>query len=211
MSAPLPYLNGYGTLKKILEKIRVAAVPPRFTQDFLSTKLGFKGGTPRPAIPFLKRTGFLGSDGVPTELYSRYRNSSRVVSGQAAAEALRTGFAPLYEINEYVHEASDEDLKGLVVQITGSEEESSQVKGIVGSFKTLKEFADFSEGEQEHDDEPQPAPPAAVPNSEASPAQARPMRGLNLSYTITLNLPATPDIKVFDAIFKSLKENLLKP
>jgi len=33
---------------------------------------------------------------------------------------------------------------------------------------------------------------------------------MNLSYTINLNLPATTDIKVFDAIFKSLREHLLK-
>jgi hypothetical protein len=35
-------------------------------------------------------------------------------------------------------------------------------------------------------------------------------RGLGLSYTINLNLPATSDITVFNAIFKSLKEHLLK-
>jgi hypothetical protein len=33
--------------------------------------------------------------------------------------------------------------------------------------------------------------------------------GMNLSYTINLNLPATSDISVFNAIFKSLKENML--
>jgi len=34
--------------------------------------------------------------------------------------------------------------------------------------------------------------------------------GLHLSYTINLNLPATSDVAVFNAIFKSLKEHLLK-
>lgn len=34
--------------------------------------------------------------------------------------------------------------------------------------------------------------------------------GLNLAYTINFNLPATAAIAVFNAIFKSLKENLLK-
>jgi len=32
----------------------------------------------------------------------------------------------------------------------------------------------------------------------------------NLSYTINLNLPKTDDIAVFNAIFRALKENLLK-
>jgi hypothetical protein len=33
--------------------------------------------------------------------------------------------------------------------------------------------------------------------------------GLNLAYTINLNLPATSDQTVFNAIFRSLKEHLL--
>jgi hypothetical protein len=33
---------------------------------------------------------------------------------------------------------------------------------------------------------------------------------IGLSYTINLNLPATTEIEVFDAIFKSLRENLLR-
>ena len=62
----LPYVTAYGNITKALEKIQQAATPDRFTQDFLATKLGLKGGTPKPVIPFLKRLGFLGSDGVPT-------------------------------------------------------------------------------------------------------------------------------------------------
>jgi hypothetical protein len=34
--------------------------------------------------------------------------------------------------------------------------------------------------------------------------------GFNLGYTINLNLPATSDPAVFNAIFKSLKEHLLR-
>jgi hypothetical protein len=39
--------------------------------------------------------------------------------------------------------------------------------------------------------------------------QARAKSGINLSYTINLNLPATADQAVFNAIFRSLKEHLL--
>jgi hypothetical protein len=34
--------------------------------------------------------------------------------------------------------------------------------------------------------------------------------GMRLSYTINLNLPETSDIAVFNAIFASLRENLIK-
>ncbi len=115
-ASTLPYVTGHGNIKKTLEKIKTASTPPRFTQDFLATKLDMSGGSARPVIPFLKRTGFLGSDGVPTDLYKRFRNSAQ--SGAAAAEALRIGYKPLYEINEYVHSAKDAELKGLIVQVT---------------------------------------------------------------------------------------------
>src|SRR6266542_3079455 len=100
----LPYVTAYGNITKALRKIQSAQTPDRFTQDFLATKLALKGGSPRPVIPFLKRTGFLASDGTPTSLYKRFRNSTQ--RGAAAAEALRRGYASFYEINEYVHDAT---------------------------------------------------------------------------------------------------------
>ncbi|HZT35459.1 MAG TPA: DUF5343 domain-containing protein, partial [Nitrososphaera sp.] len=113
----VPYVFAYGNITKALEKIQQAATPGRFTQDFLGTKLGLKGGSARPVIPFLKRIGFLGSDGVPTDLYKRFRNQQE--AGAVAAAALRKGYAALFEINEYVHEAKEADLKGVVIQATG--------------------------------------------------------------------------------------------
>jgi hypothetical protein len=102
------YVPAYGNVTKVLKKIQTAATPSRFTQDFLATKLNLKGGSPKPVIPFLKRTGFIGSDGVPTELYKRFRNTSE--RGKAAAEALRKGYNSLYEVNDYIHDASDKEL-----------------------------------------------------------------------------------------------------
>ena len=39
-----PYVTAYGNIAKALKKIRAAQTPPRFTQDFLATKLGLTGG-----------------------------------------------------------------------------------------------------------------------------------------------------------------------
>src|SRR4051794_25208987 len=114
----LPYLNAPGYITKVLDKIKEAETPPRFSQDFLATTLQMPGGSPRPLIPFLKRIGFLTSDGSPTELYKRFRGAQ---SGAAAAEGLRVGYRPLYRANEYAHDASDQKLKDLIVQVTGAE------------------------------------------------------------------------------------------
>ena len=198
--ASVPYMMSPGNLTKALERIKTAQTPPRFTTDFLETKLNLSGGSARPVIPFLKRTGFLATDGTPTEQYRRFRGTA-TQAGAAAAEALRTGYARLYEVNEYVHDAKDADLKAIVVQVTGSEPTSSTVAAIVGSFKALRAFANF---DAQPDDEPAAEEPS--PEQNAGPTA---IGALKLGYTINLNLPATSDIAVFDAIFKSLRANLL--
>lgn len=86
-SGKIPYLSAYGNIPKVLERLKTAAEPDRFTQDFLATKLGLTGGGARPAIAYLKRCGLLGPDGAPTTLYREFRNSA--TSGAAAATALR--------------------------------------------------------------------------------------------------------------------------
>lgn len=207
MSESIPFVQAYGNVTKALERIQAAATPPRFTQDFLATKLDLAGGSARPVIPFLKRLGFLGSDGVPTDLYKKFRNPSE--RGRAAAAALKVGFRPLYEVNEYIHDASEKDLKGVVVQVTGSEPTSSTVKAILGSFKAVRAFASF-DGEDLLDDLADTAVREANAERHDEPVTRAGTSKIGLSYTINLNLPATSDVAVFDAIFRSLKEHLLK-
>lgn len=207
-----PYVTAYGNIGKALLKVKAAQAPPRFTQDFLATKLGMKGGSARPLIPFLKRTGFLGSDGVPTERYRRFRNPGQ--SGAAAAEALREGYHSLYQINEYLHEASDDELLGVIVQATGLEPDSGTTRAIQGSFKALKDLATFDQVDPDKDDSVEEEE-AVGDNSEAKRADSdgesvKIPKSLGLSYTINLNLPATSEIAVFDAIFRSLNAHLLK-
>lgn len=208
MADKLPYVTGYGVVTKALEKIKAAATPPRFTQDFLSTKLGLKGGSARPVIPFLKRAGFLGSDGVPSDVYKRFRNPTE--SGRAAATALRTAYRPLYDMNEYVHDLTDKDLRGLIVQATGAEPDSQTVKVILGSFKALKSFATFTDGEEQAQAEADEIPESKEEVTTGVAASAQASLKMGLSYTINLNLPATSDIAVFNAIFKSLRDHLLR-
>lgn len=203
--AKVPYVTSYGSISKALEKIKQAATPAKFTQDFLATKLGLKGGSPKPVIPFLKRVGFLASDGSPTELYKRFRNP--VEAESAAFQALRTGFRPLYEANEYAHDLSDTDLRGLIVSQTGLDGSSSTVASILGSFKALRAFAgdstDAGEDAGAEDNEEEDFGDDDASHNEVN------LGGIALGYTINLNLPATSDIAVFNAIFKAIRENLI--
>jgi hypothetical protein len=211
MEKALPYLVSPGSIKTALERIRQAATPERVTGDFVSTKLNIKGGTGRALIPFLKKIGLVGSDGSPTELYKRFRNPT---SGPAAiAQAVGLGYRKLAETNEYFYDLKDAELLHLINQVTGADAHNSVSKLTLSTFKNLRSFANFEPESEEvgvgivlNDDPPKhvastpPLPPlAGTPKS----------LGFNLAYTINLNLPASTDQAVFNAIFRSLKEHLL--
>lgn len=203
--ASLPYVTATGNISKALEGIKAAAVPDRVSQDFVKTILKVGGGSGDQMTTFLKKIGFTAPNGAPTELYKTFRNASS--SKAAVATAVRAAYAPLYKRNEFMHKLSDEQLKGLLVEETGQPEDSAAVRYALGSIKALKALASF--------DEQLPAVADESKNQQQREGQSehhkhRPNLGLNLGYTINLNLPATSDPKVFDAIFKSLKEHLLR-
>lgn len=209
MAVTLPYLASPGSIKTCLEKIKAAATPDRVTQDFVTTKLQIKGGTGAALIPYLKKIGFVGSDGSPTELYRKFRNHA--TAGIAIADAIKLGYKELERVNEYFYELSDKDLLALIVQVTGVEADNQVAKLTLSTLKTVKAFADF-EGKaagssSDVKDKSNSLEKSGEQKRDSSSGAGRP--SLNLSYTINLNLPATSDQAVFNAIFRSLKEHLI--
>lgn len=93
MAVP-PFMNSTGLIGKIFEKIQQAKVPPRYTQDFQATVLGYGSGSAKPFIPFLKRLGFIQSDGTPTDLYSRFRNVDSSGAAKRSSWLLRLTTRP---------------------------------------------------------------------------------------------------------------------
>lgn len=211
--ANLPYITSPGNIGRALTEIQSAATPPKVSQDFVKTILKIRGGSGNQVASFLKKIGFTGPDGSPTDLYRQFRNPD--TRGAAAAKSLRTGYAPLYTRNEYMLSLSDEKLRGLIIEETGHSDGSNVVSLVLASIKAIKKFADSSPIAA-HPEAPEKmtlARAAAATGDEGSEhfrARAPNRLGLNLAYTINLNLPATPDVAVFNAIFKSLKENLLR-
>lgn len=212
MSIGLPYLASPGSITTCLDRISTAATPDKVTTDFITTKLAIKGGSGRALLPFLKKIGFVNSDGTPSELYVRFRNTTE--SKAAAAEAVKIGYKALYEVNEYTHALNDEDLKGLIVQITGQEPDSNVVLLTQKTFKKLRGKADFetqdTDGHELLEESEEPTfKGVSTPTASKQQPSLLQASSLGLSYTINLNLPATSDPSVFNAIFKSLRENLL--
>jgi hypothetical protein len=221
MSVKLPYMVSPGLIPKVLTKIQEARRPERFTQDFLETKLGFEGGSARAVLPLLKRMGFLNSDGTPTVLYDRFRN----IDTQAAtvAEGVRNAFAELFDRNQYAGDLNKEKLKALIMEVTGAAHDDRTVELSLSTFFKLKEMADFevklSTSNYGVVHENVRAPISATTQSQPIVADVQDSAriatmtedvGLNLAYTINLVLPETTNPEVFNTIFRSLRENLLK-
>ncbi len=209
MPANLPYVASPGSIKTALEKIRSAATPERVTKDFITTVLQIKGGTGGSIPPFLKRIGFVGSDGAPTDLYKRFRNPA--TGGSAVADAIRLGYKDLLQANEYFYRLSDKELLALIVQVTGVEADNRAAALTLSCIKALKAFANFDATSAADEEIAQPSTHEFAQKLPSLPAHhpSTGQVGLNLSYTINLNLPATADQAVFNAIFRSLKEHLL--
>lgn len=209
----LPYITSPGNIDKALVAIKSASVPEKVSQDFVKTILKIPGGSGDQITTFLKKINFATPDGSPTNLYTKFRNPTS--SGNSVAKAIKHAYAPLYVRNEFMHELDDEELLGLIVEETGQAHDSNPVKLAFASIKALKKHAEFSGENAIQKDEDETTPEARrfeeTPPISHSMPQSRPQGiGLNLGYTINLNLPATSDSAVFNAIFKSLKENLLR-
>jgi Family of unknown function (DUF5343) len=203
----LPYLSSPGNITRALTAIKSAAVPERVSQDFVKTILKIPGGSGDQMTAFLKKLALTNADGTPSDLYKRFRNST--FSGSAIATAIRSAYAPLYVRNEFMHELDDAQLLGLIVEETGEAHDSNTAKLTLSCIKQLKAFADFrpatdSSSQLSRIEQPErqaPSTPIDAPKREID---------FRLGYTINLNLPTTSDAAVFDAIFKSLRENLLR-
>lgn len=194
------YLASAKNFPDFMEAIKKAAVPPRLTLDFLAL-LDFKSTNDRAFIPVLKGLGFADQNGVPTQVYRDYRDGAK--SKQVLAHQIKLAYKGLFTANEHAEKLTGEALKGKIATITGKD--ASVVDKMATTFTTLVRLADFTGAESLADIQ---AEDAATVESPATPGLTPPPRTLSFSHTIYVNLPATTDVAVYDAIFKSLRENL---
>ena len=206
-----PYLNAYGQIPILFKKISDASVPTKFTQDFLTTVLELKSKSHRPMIPFLKRIGFLDQNNVPTPIYSEYKDDEK--ARFIMARQVKDAYKDIYKAHEYAHRLPKDQIVTKLSSVLGAAKDDQILPTIASTFLELCKLSDFEgdltalkskKTENEKFDEPSQ-------NHVTSQTDLTGIKNkLGISYTINLNLPPSTDRKVFDAIFKSLKENLLQ-
>jgi Family of unknown function (DUF5343) len=207
-----PYVTGYGSIDELFRQIRQAAVPPKFTQDYMTSVLGMKSSSHRALIPLLKKLGFIDQSNVPTEAYRLFRDREK--SQTVMAQQLKLTYSDIYQTHEYAHELTREELLAKLRTLTGAAEDDRNIAAVAATFLELKKLADFSGEELDNSVQTQLQEQSkqseAEKHSEVKmPSHKTRQANFGISYTINLNLPATNDIEVFNAIFKALKENIL--
>jgi hypothetical protein len=198
-----PYVNGYGGIPKLFAAIREAAVPPKFTQDFLNDVLNLKSSSYRAMIPLMKKLGFIDPANVPTQAYRDVRDPAQ--AGRVMAERLREAYKTLFNANEYIYKLDKPTLIAKLRSILGAGEDDANIQYVAGTFTELAKMAVWNGAAN-----PKPNPPPDGPQDGSVGGAVKELGKIGLSYTINLNLPATTEIEVFNAIFKSLRENLLR-
>lgn len=207
MSLPSVYTQVYGQIPEFFAKLQEGQAPANFTQQHLKD-IGFPSSNHRAFIPLLKALGFLTPSGSPTERYHAYRDKSQ--SRAVLGAAIKDAYSDLFVIKTHPGERDKALIEGKFKSVHNATDRPAEL--MAKTFFSLLRIADI-----DHASPPATAAPSAAPtqtdHSETpSPSPRTSPRVVNppgLHYNIQIHLPATKDVEVYNAIFKSLKEHLI--
>lgn len=208
MALPKNYTIAINRIPDLFEKIRDGQAPEQFSQQILKD-WGFSSSNDRSFLPLLKTLGFLSPDGKPTSMYNEYRDHSR--SKTIMAQALRAAYKDIFLIKEY---PTDADKKAVEGKFKSYHNVSDHVaKLMTRTFYGLLKLADLKHiakkpkpGVKQQE---KPAEQSKLPIQQEGEMQHK-FHVSGLHYNFQIHLPATKDIEVYNAIFKSIKEHLIE-
>lgn len=201
MPLPSTYTQAYGQLGEFFSKIRDAQAPDKFTNQILKD-LGFKSNNHRPFIPLMKSLGFLAADGTPTKRYHDYRNHS--LSKEKMGEALKEAYSDIFLIKEKPTSKDRELIQGKFKSYHNASDNVAKLH--TNTFYALLDLANLDFVIQKQTKTEAEIEPIKTLEKE----QVIKATSLGLHYNIQIHLPATKDVEVYNAIFKSLKDHLIE-
>lgn len=196
------YVQVYGQLPEIFQRISEAAAPDKFTNQHLKD-WGYTSSNFRAVIPVLKALGFLSADGTPTSRYHDYRGAH---PRQVMTEAIKEAYGDLFTIKAKPTTADRDLIEGKFKSAHNASPNTAKL--MASTFFALLDLADLNAKPQAQP-EIKAAQEETPPPKEAGEVLPKGHGRPSLHYNIQIHLPATKDIEVFNAIFKSLKEHLL--
>lgn len=201
------YVQGYGKLPELFSKIRDGQAPDQFTHQLLKD-WGFTSTNDRQFVPLLKALGFLSPDGKPTSRYHSYRDHSK--SKDVMGEALREAYQDVFLIKANPTKDDKEAIQGKFKSFHNATDRTAQL--MTNTFLGLLSLANLGTKTKSTPEKKEQEPvKVEAEKTEGGAEQPRhPPRTPALHYNIQIHLPATKDVEVYNAIFKSLKEHLFE-
>jgi hypothetical protein len=205
MALPTTYTQEFKRLEEFFSKIRDAQAPDKFTNQLL-LDWGYKSTNHRPFIAILKALNFLTADGTPTQRYKEYRNHS--VSKSIIGDAIKEAYSDIFLIKEKPTGSDKSLIEGKFKSYHNASDTVASL--MTKTFFALLDLADLNapaaalfkkqkdKPEEEHHEK-----------TETIAANIKPHSDFGLHYNIQIHLPATKDVEVYNAIFKSLKDHLI--
>lgn len=195
-------------------KLREGQAPDKFTREFLKD-LGFKSSNWHAAIGLLKGLGFLSSDGSPTSKYMEFLDPTRWQI--VLAEAVKEAYSDIFVMKREPVTGDRQMIAGKYKSTYNMSDTASD--RAAGTFLALVDLSDKATilGQDESGVEPEPEAAEPEPTPEAAKPAPAPIQHphvaaapVGLNYNIQIHLPATKDIEVYNAIFKSLREHIIE-
>lgn len=202
MAATLPYLPSNKNLAALFGKIASAKVPVKFSHKYLQQTIGLKGTNDRSLIPLLRNLGLLDTSNTPTPAYSQIKNPATAKA--TLASAIKKAYQPLFDANEAAHALTPSDLKGLIGQVAGTDEDMTA--RTAATFAALVKLADFSVETKQNGEEPAPdSEEEEVVQPPDSAGQTKPLR-TEFHYNIQIHLPANGTEATYLNIFNAMRK-----
>jgi len=195
------YVLPTGSLKRFFAHIQTAGIPPKVTVSYLQ-ECGFKGTNDKPIIKVLKSLGFIGSDGVPTNDWQKYRDKGS--APYVLAYAIRRTYGDLFNTYPDAHIKDDDVLSNFFsTRTTGG---GRVISATTATFKTLCSMANFKEDLLKVPDMTEEKAPVEEKQKVAAGLPSTERFTLNIN--IQLQLPSTDDPKIYENLFAALKKHL---
>jgi hypothetical protein len=185
-------------IKRFFETIQSVGIPSKVYYAYLPT-IGFKSGNDRYLIGIAKFLGFVDTGGKPTTKWSDFKDKSK--ASKVIADAIKTAYASLYSTYPDAEKQDDDKLQNYFASTSGAADSVARL--MVRTFKSLCELADFEAvAGEEH------ATAATAPAGKKVSEISLGMKPITLNINIQLQLPATEDVTIYEALFSALKKNL---
>lgn len=208
------YLVAIKNLPPFLEALRRAQAPEKVGIKFIE-ELGFKSTNDRLFLPLLKSMHFLDEGGKPTARYHAFLDDTQWK--KILADGIKDAYSDLFRVNKNAETLSREQLAGKIKSVGEGRISPAVLKNMTKTFMELVKLADFKTQDDSgtgttaqlrgKDVEIKPGPDRTDvgPKSENFIPESP-----TLVYRIEIVLPAVRDQAIYDAIFRSAKEHLLR-